>query len=119
MVCLNHGQFIYINESSTLLPKACLFRNLCEMNHNCALFGNGAKLVSTIVSNVIARNLSETDEEEEMFLIAAYNGDMLQQPCDYWYEATCPKKEWNSHTNNIKYLSRMALMENISEIVIQ
>ena len=116
MMCLNNWQYIYINESYTFLPKACLHRNLCEMNHNCALFGNGAKLVSTIVSNVIARNLAETDEEEDMFLIAAYRDDMLLQPCDYWYRETCPKEEWTSHTNNIKHLSRLVFASNFSKI---
>ena len=116
MMCLNNWQYIYINKSTTILPKSCLHRNLCEMNNNCALFGNGAKLVSTIVSNVIARDLSETDQEEEMFEMAAYRGAMLQQPCDYWYKETCPKTQWTSHTNDVKHLSRVALMVNISKI---
>ena len=69
MLCLNNWHYIHIN--STSLKHHCLYRNLCEMNYNCAVFGDGAKLVCTLVSHVVARDLAQSDNDEKTFLQAA------------------------------------------------
>ena len=102
LLSLNNWHYLNINASSKSLPKACVQRVLCEMNHNCALFGNGAKLVSKIISNVIARDLSEVDEEENMLLKAANRGSRQTKSCRHWYEKACSTKELTLHTNNVK-----------------
>ena len=102
ILSLNNWYYFHVNGSKAALPKACFYRNLCEMNHNTAIFGSGAKLISTVVSHVIARDFSETDAEEEMFLKAARKGSSLEKQCHYWYEKACSTEEWDSHTNNIK-----------------
>ena len=86
ILSLNNWHYFNSNTSTSFLPKTCLYRNLCEMNYNCAMFGNGSKLVSTIVSHVIARDFSDSNEEEEMFLTAAKRGSMLNKQCDQWIE---------------------------------
>jgi hypothetical protein len=72
------------------------------MSYNCAVFGDGAKLVSSIISHVISRDLAETDEEEIEFLKASDRGSRLIGSCESLYARSCENHDWNFYTNNIR-----------------
>ena len=101
-VIMSMNNWHYINTNFTHLTKPCLCRNLCEMSYNCAVFGDGAKLVSSIISHVISRDLAETDEEEIEFLKASDIGSRLIQSCESVYARSCQNHDWNFYTNNVR-----------------
>ena len=85
-----------------LTHRSCIFRNLCEMNYNCAVFGPGAKMVCSFASHVIARDLARTDDEETELLFAADNGPLMTRSCESQYKRGCPAPYWRKYTNMIR-----------------
>ena len=85
-----------------LTHRSCIFRNLCEMNYNCAVFGPGAKMVCSFATHVIARDLARTDDEETELLFAADNGSLMTRSCESQYKRGCPAPYWRKYTNMIR-----------------
>ena len=104
MMSLNGWHYIELGNIGKPLstPTSCIFRNLCEMNYNCAVFGPGAKMVCSFATHVIARDLAKTDDEETELLFASENGSLMARSCESLYDLGCPAPYWRNYTNIIR-----------------